>query len=120
MKGLRSVATAIRLSPRDPITGGTMARIAEAYLFQNEYETALEWAQRAMRNRQSPQIWIVVTLASILGHLERHDEAKHALSELLRLEPKFNWAFVKENWPITKPEYLAIYHDGLRKAGLPE
>ena len=40
---------AIRLSPRDPYMGSFLVRMADAHLFLRQYEAAIQWARKALR-----------------------------------------------------------------------
>ena len=57
---------------------------------------------------------------SALGHLGRRDEADDLRGRLLVLEPKFSVQNALARSPLTQPEDLAHYADGLRLAGLRE
>ena len=57
---------------------------------------------------------------SALGHLGRRDEADDLRGRLLVLEPKFSVQNALVRSPLTQPEDLAHYADGLRLAGLRE
>jgi hypothetical protein len=47
------------------------------------------------------------------------DEVRHTIEKLLAEKPGFSCAFVKRKlFYIKRPEQLALYLDGLRKAGL--
>ena len=96
-EALPELQEAIRLSPRDPITAVTMARIAEAHLFQGNYEAALEWARKAVRDRRAPQVYIVSTLAAALGHFGQISEANRVRDQLLQIAPEFSCSFVEAN-----------------------
>jgi adenylate cyclase len=61
-----------------------------------------------------------VGLASTLGELGRQEDAKTALSEILKLDPDFSIKTYMEGLSYRDPAELARFEDGLRKAGLPE
>ncbi len=111
---------ALRLSRRDPLASGTMGWLAAAYMIAGDLEHAAEWARRALRNRQAPQIWLITSALSVFGHLGLRDEAERTRVELLREQPDITSAYVRAHIPITDPDGLDIYVDGLRKAGLPD
>ncbi len=73
-----------------------------------------------MRGRTAPQLAVVTTLLSILGHLDQLDEAEGIRAELLRIQPDITCAFIRETSLFIDPGYLDRYIDGLRKAGLAE
>lgn len=55
---------------------------------------------------------------SALGHLGRREEAMAARDRLVAMEPDFDLAKARERIPLARPEDLAHYLAGLRKAGL--
>jgi tetratricopeptide (TPR) repeat protein len=55
---------------------------------------------------------------SALGHLGRREEAAAARERLVAMEPDFDLAKARERIPLARPEDLAHYLAGLRKAGL--
>jgi adenylate cyclase len=55
-----------------------------------------------------------------LGHLGRCAEATTALADLRLQQPAFRRSLVeKKFYFIKRPEQLALYLDGLRRAGVP-
>ncbi len=60
-------------------------------------------------------------MAVALAHLDRPRQAERAVARLLAEKPNFSYAFAeKKLFYIKRPEQLALYLDGLRKAGVPE
>ena len=57
---------------------------------------------------------------SALGHLGRREEAREALSELLRRKPGLQLSHLREGFIPVTPSKLEDFLEGLRKAGLPE
>jgi len=110
---------AIRLSPRDPYMGSFLVRMADAYLFMHDYEQAIDWARRALRQPHFQWSRHAV-LISALGHLGRSDQARRACEELLQQRPGFSLAFVRKYHLISDPGDMAHYLEGLRKAGIAE
>lgn len=124
---------AIRLSPIDRNMGSFLLRTADAHLFMRQYEEAVVWARRALR--QPLFQWSrYAVLLSALGHLGRSEEARKVLDELLTQRPDFSMELVRSSHLYTdqvKLEFVsepqmfvdqnefAHYLDGLRKAGVP-
>jgi hypothetical protein len=50
----------------------------------------------------------------------RMDEARTAVARLRQLDPEFRVCTLKDRFPIRRPQDLARFAEGLRKAGLPE
>ena len=110
---------AIRLSPRDPYMGSFLVRMADAHLFMHEYELAIEWARKALR--QPHFQWSrYAALISALGHLGHMEQAQRAREELLRQRPDFSLVFVRKYHLITDPGDMEHYLEGLRKAAVAE
>jgi adenylate cyclase len=111
---------ALRLSPLDPLGFLITAGIAAAHLAAGQYEAAVEWADRSLRQfpRYTPtNRYKVIALA----HLGRIAEARAALERELELRPGLTIAAVKGMYAATlAPELLAVFVEGYRKAGLPE
>jgi TolB-like protein len=57
-------------------------------------------------------------LAAVCGHLDRSEEARRALQELLRLAPHFRERARGELGKWLSQEYVDLFLEGLRKAGL--
>jgi hypothetical protein len=57
-------------------------------------------------------------LAVILSELERTEEARREIAEILRINPQFSLANVRERIPYKDPAALERMVTGLQKAGL--
>ena len=111
---------AIRLSPHDPYKWGFMNFRSMAHLFLKQYEEAAKWAREATRVPVS-QYWAKAGLVAALGYLDRPEETRAALDDLLREKPDFSCSFAKHHlFYIKSINQLECYLNGLRKAGLPE
>jgi adenylate cyclase len=111
---------AMRLSPLDPRSFHIMAGRALAHVVAGQYSEAIEWADRSLSElpRYGPAIRTKVVACVQMGRIA---EAQESLARMTELQPgltiaKFR-AYAARNFP---PELLAIYIDGLRKAGLRE
>ena len=118
-EAIRVLHRALELSPNDPVVGPSMARLAESYLFQGDYEQAVEWARKAVREPNT-QFWVSVALASALGYGGSEDDIRLAREQLLKRKPEISIGFVRQASSITDMGDLEVYIEGLRKAGLPE
>ena len=108
---------AIRLSPLDPFGWAFTGGIAFAYLAAEQYERAIEWADRCLR--EQPRYGSLFRAKAVsYAHLGRISDARDALSRLLELQPGLT--ITKLTLPSLVPELAAVYLEGLRKAGLPE
>jgi hypothetical protein len=59
-------------------------------------------------------------IAASLALAGRTDEARRAMDHLRQLDPALRISNLTDWLPIHRPEDLATFADGLRKAGLPE
>jgi adenylate cyclase len=117
--GIPHLEKAIRLSPHDTHMGSFMVRMSDTYLFLSEFDKADEWARAAIR-QPNFQWSRHANLLVALGHLGRLDEARPVLSDLTAHRPDFSVAFVQKHHLISNPDCMALYLDGLRKAGVAE
>src|SRR5262249_4359614 len=120
-RAVEAFENALRLSPLDPLGYFFSHGLASALLGAGRYEQAMEWSDRSLRElpRYIPSMRNKVVLCAQLGHVK---EAHDWLDRLLQAQPGLTIAKIKEygaavRWP---PERLAVYVEGLRKAGLPE
>jgi tetratricopeptide (TPR) repeat protein len=112
-------ARAMRLSPLDPEMYRMQAGMAVAHLFARRFDTASSWAERAFSDLPSFLMVVSIIAAShALGG--RMNEARQAMQHLRRLDPALRVSNLKDWLPIHRPEDLATFVDGLRRAGLPE
>ena len=111
---------AIRLSPLDPLGWAFAGGIALAYMIEGRYEEAIRWADRCLHEWASNAMALRIRVASC-AHLGRLQEAHQWLARLLEVDPGLTISWVKAYLTtIMSPETLAVYLEGLRKAGLPE
>ncbi len=112
-------ARAMRLSPFDPEMYRMQAGTALAHLFAGRFEAASSWAGNASRDLPSFLIPASIIAAShaLAG---RTNEARRAMHHLRQLDPALRISNLTDWLPIHRPEDLARFADGLRRAGLPE
>jgi Flp pilus assembly protein TadD len=112
-------AHAMRLSPLDPEMYRMQAGLAAAHLFAGRFDDAASLAEQAYR--QLPSFLMVVSIIAASHALAgRSDEAACAMKQLRELDPTLRVSNLADWLPIRRPEDLATFADGLRKAGLPE
>jgi TolB-like protein/Flp pilus assembly protein TadD len=111
-------AHAMRLSPLDPEMYRMQAGTAVAHLFAGRFDEASSWAAKA--SRDLPTFLMVIAIIAA-GHAlaGRNDEARRAMQHLRQLDPTLRIANLREWLPIHRPQDLATFAEGLRKAGLP-
>jgi tetratricopeptide (TPR) repeat protein len=112
-------ARAMRLSPLDPEMYRMQAGMAVAHLFAGRFDVASSWAEKAFRDL--PTFLMVVSIIAASHALAgRTDEARRAMDHLRQLDATLRIANLEDWLPIHRPEDLATFADGLRRAGLPE
>ena len=109
-----------RLSPRDPILWASTVVHSLACVLSNDYEEALRWAERTIRNPRSKGYWPHALMAACLAHLNRIEEAQAQIRAAVEQTPDLSLDYLQETLPTKAPNGLAPYLDGLRLAGLPE
>jgi adenylate cyclase len=105
---------AMRLSPRDPLIGLFHVQMGDAELGLGHFDAAIGEYHNATDSGYR-QFYAYTNLAAAYALEGKMDEAKTALAEARRLNPKLT---VK--WMIAHTPNLPPVFDGLRKAGLPE
>ena len=111
---------AIQLSPHDPFRWAFFSYRALAHLFLKDFESAEQWADKAVRVPNS-HYWANAHLVVALSHQNRPDATQAALDKLLVRKPDFTCAAARNRlFYIKRPDQLTLYIDGLRAAGLPE
>jgi adenylate cyclase len=116
-ESISAANTASRLSPHDPMYAFYDAVRSIACFLSRDYEQAVEWAESGTRRPKLVGFWPCALLASALALLGRNEEAKRALDEARRHEPKLSLDFVRRAvwWHHDQLENL---FEGLQMAGL--
>lgn len=118
-EAIRRIDQAKVLSPYDPHGFFFDMALIMAHLLRREHELAVEVGRRAVELNPIFSSSYKGLLAA-LGHLRGEAEARAVRARLLELEPGFTVAEAVRRSPLTRPEDLDHYADGLRRAGLPE
>lgn len=112
-------ARAMRFSPLDPEMFRMQAGMALAHFFAGRFDAALSWAEKAYRELPS-FLMVVGIIAASHALAGRSDEAQRAMRYLRQLDPALRVSSLSDWLPIRRPEDLATFAEGLRRAGLPE
>lgn len=90
-----------------------------AHLYLRNHEEAAEWGAKAIRlpGVQWPGHCAYI---AALAHLDRLDDTKQAVKDLLSFRPDVSLAFVSRQLPTIIDEDLQHMLAGLRKGGLPK
>ena len=109
---------ATRLSPLDPFAFLACTIIASGHLFAGRHDEASSWAEKGLREHANWAGAARVAAASyaLAGRL---DQARKAMARLREIDPMLRVSDLRQ-FPFRRPEDLARFEEGLRKAGLPE
>jgi len=109
---------AVALSPNDPQLWAFLTYGALAQLFKGDYDRALQWTEQAA-SLPNCQYWTIAHRVVALACLGRIEEARHTAARLLRDNPQFSIAFVREKlFYLKRPEQVQLYLEGLQRAGI--
>jgi adenylate cyclase len=108
---------ALRLNPRDLRAPFAQNSVAHAHLFAGHFAKAVELAEDALR-RLPGYPPSMLTLAAARAHAGQLDAARQTMTILLEARPGARISTMVDQMMF--PEYLRLFSDGLRLAGLPE
>jgi TolB-like protein len=115
---IEHLAGAVRLSPLDPELYRMQAGMAVAHLFEQRFDTASSWAEKA--SRDFPDFLLAaVILAASHALAGRPAEARRAMEHIRRIDPALRLTTITHWLPIRRPEHLTTLVTGLAEAGLP-
>jgi len=117
---IEHLARAMRLSPLYPQLGRMQFATAHAHFFARRYDMASSWAGMALRASPDSVVALRVAAASdaLAGRLK---QAQKVLARVRQLDPALRVSNLRDRLgPYRRPEDVARYEEGLRKAGLPE
>jgi TolB-like protein len=109
----------MRLSPLDPEMFRMQAGMAMAHLLAKRFDVASSWAEKAIRELSSFLI-VAGVIAASHALAGRQGEAEKAMHHVRKLDPSLRLSNIKDWLPFMRPDDLATFSDGLRKAGLPD
>jgi adenylate cyclase len=112
-------ARAIRLSPLDPLTSPAFSMIGASHLLVGRYDEASLWAEKGLW-QQPNNAGAARAAAASHALAGRPDQAHNAVARLRQIDPTFRVCDFRCMFPFCRPEDLARWEEGLRKAGLPE
>ena len=117
---IEHLTRAMRLSPLDPrVPWFQTNAIAHANFVACRYDEASSWAEMGLREHPERHSALRIAAASnaLAGRME---EANKLSTRLRHLDPALRVSNLKDTLGPYRPEDLARYEEGLRKAGLPE
>jgi TolB-like protein len=117
-KGLEHLKHVIRLSPIDPLMFMMQTATALAHWLAGRDDEAFSWVEQALLKKPNFHSALRLAAASnaLAGRMER---AQTAMARLRQIDPALRVSHLKDLIPL-RPEDLARYAEGLRKAGLPD
>jgi adenylate cyclase len=121
--GIPHIEKAIRLNPRE-LLGGRLWALGSCHLLLGHVDQAIDLLKRA--RTANHRLWYIYeALAGALGLKGDLDEARAALAEAIKLNPKMNSLARSARSPwSTNPQYVALREKtlgaGLRRAGFPD
>jgi TolB-like protein/Flp pilus assembly protein TadD len=116
---IKRIEQAMRLSPNEPHVFGMQSAMALAHFFAGRPKDAQSWALKAMR-AHSHKVLATCIAAASAGLLDDQDRAQAAVNQLRQIDPELRTSVLKAYWPVRRPEDIANWEEGLRRAGLPE
>src|SRR5262245_25548087 len=95
------------------------AGIAFAHFFGGRYQEALSSVELCLRDmpKYRPAVLLYAATRALAGDADR---AKRTVARIRELEPTESISNVKARMPYRRPDQMARWVEGLRKAGLPE
>lgn len=114
-RALEAGEKSLRFDPVAP--PNALHHIAHAYFLSGDLEKAAEYDARAIRMAPSfPPARIV--MAAILAESSKIDEAKEQISDLLEIDPGYNFERYDERYPYYNDEHRNRMAKALKAAGL--
>jgi adenylate cyclase len=112
---IKLLKRALRLNPIPP--PHYYYFLALAYLNNGQYERAIEEAKKALSG--NPDLLPpYLSLTASYSSLNRNEEARKAVEEVLRINPGFSLEYFANTLPFKNQKKLDKYINALRKAGL--
>jgi TolB-like protein/tetratricopeptide (TPR) repeat protein len=118
-KAISDFAHVVRLSPLEPLMPNILAGLALGHFIAGQYDEAATLAAQVLREKPELHVALRVAAASnaLAGHMM---EAHEAMARLRQIDPVLRVSDLKVLTPFRRPEDVARYEEGLRKAGLPK
>ena len=110
------IKRAMRLCPIYP--SWYLGALATACRLLGRNESAVSVFEAGIK-RNADNLSLHIGLATTLGIMDRQNDARKTVSQILRLNPDFSIKKYVEGLSYRDPKQLSRFEDGLRKAGLP-
>jgi len=115
---LEAFERCVQMNPRDPHINLFLTHVAAAHYMAERYDDAVDWARRSIRTYPE-YLGSYRILTASLGMAGRDDEAREALSVLLKVQPEISVEWARDRVPYTA-RTIDHFLEGLRRAGLRE
>jgi adenylate cyclase len=117
--GIAKIETGTRLDPGNPWMWMDFQMLAVAHLVAERFAEAVDAAQRSLQHKPDDHNTHAL-LAISYAHPGRIEEARSAFREVLRLQPDYSLAGLRQIYAGEHEEFAERLVAGLRKAGLEE
>jgi tetratricopeptide (TPR) repeat protein len=108
-----------RMSPVDPMLNRMNSGMAFAHVLAGRYDDASSHAEQALsENPSSHQALRICAMGHALAG--RTERAQQIMNRLRQIDPALRIANLRHLTPLRRPDDMARYAEGMRKAGLPE
>jgi tetratricopeptide (TPR) repeat protein len=115
---IERIKRALRLSPNDPMTFSFHAAKAWAEFFAGRFTEAYASAESAIRQRPGFLLYACIA-ASAAALASRSEDAGRIVGRMLRADPALNVSKVRNIIPLRRSQDIALWVDGLKRAGVP-
>ena len=109
----------VRISPLDPLLHSVRSAIAFAHVFAGRFTVAISYAEKALGDSPNSHRALRAVALSC-AWAGRKEQAHKAIDRLLKIDPTLCISKLANVTPLQRPEDIAHYQEGMRKAGLPE
>jgi tetratricopeptide (TPR) repeat protein len=114
---IKHFAESMRMSPLDPQMVQARSGTAFAHLLARRYDEASSWAEKAFRD-QPNYFFANVICACTRAMIGRLEDAHLVLARVREMNPTLRISNLRDLEPLRRPEDLATWAHGMRKAGL--
>jgi TolB-like protein/class 3 adenylate cyclase len=117
-KSIQYYEQCLQLSPHDIMAFEAYAGISAPHFFLGHYDKALHWAERALRERPSERLPLLVKIAALAMGGSRPDELRNIVQQLFRVGLTIAW--IMQRLALSRSHDRELLETALRKAGFPD
>jgi len=115
-EALQHLRLVFELNPNHANRAAVLGDITTCELFAGNIDGAVE-AARQLRDLAPGYGRGLQRVVVTLGHANRFEEAAETLARVMKLQPDFDEAYVRQTYPYSRPEHVEMIVEGLRLAG---